>query len=100
MNQGATPQPSHEQLLLLALPFALELHALVELRPDTQRSHTLDELAIRNLRPLYSRLLAHRQQVAQPLLFGGYCRKAVFLALFAQQLHGVLGPLEDVDLRV
>lgn len=52
MNQGATPIVPFEHALLLALPLLLALHALVELRPDTQRSHTLDELATRNLRPL------------------------------------------------
>ena len=52
MNQGATPIVPFEHVLLLALPLALAQHAEVELRPDTQRSHTLDELATRNLRPL------------------------------------------------
>ena len=52
MNQGATPIVPYEHVELLAMPPALAQHALVELRPDTQRSHTVDELATRNLRPL------------------------------------------------
>lgn len=52
MNPGATPIDPFEVELLLALPFALALHALTALPAATERDQTLDEHATRNLRPL------------------------------------------------
>ena len=40
-NQGNARTPVFDVLLLLALPFSLTLHALVELPPAAERNHQL-----------------------------------------------------------
>lgn len=85
---------------MLALPFALALHALTELPAATERDQTLDEHATRNLRSLYPHLVPYQDQVAEALRFCFCCLQTALLALFADYLHALLCALEDGDLLV